>query len=94
MRQEVYKRHIKNYSEHWWFQARKKLFNRSLKKNKKKSIKILDFGSGSGVNINMLSTFGQVSIYEPNKSAKSFLREKYKGKNLKLLIILKIKNMI
>ncbi len=33
----------------------------------------------------MLSTFGQVSIYEPNKSAKSFLREKYKGKKFKII---------
>ena len=86
MRQEVYKRHIKNYSEHWWFQARKKIIQSIIKKKiRKKSIKILDFGSGSGVNINMLSTFGQVSIYEPNKSAKSFLREKYKGKRFKII---------
>ena len=86
MRQEVYKRHIKNYSEHWWFQARKKIIQSIIKKKiRKKSIKILDFGSGSGVNINMLSTFGQVSIYEPNKSAKSFLREKYKGKKFKII---------
>ena len=36
------------------------------------------------MNINILYIW-QVSIYEPNKSAKSFLREKYKGKRFKII---------
>ena len=45
MQKEVYKRHIKNYYNHWWFQARKKIIESVIKKNiLKKDISILDFG--------------------------------------------------
>ena len=85
MQQEVYKRHIQNFSNHWWFQARKKIIYSVLKKFSKKKIKILDFGAGSGVNLDMLSKFGEVSIYEPNKIAKKYLKKKYNKKNYKIL---------
>ena len=55
MKNEVYKRHIDNFSKHWWFQARKEIIREIIDNKIKKKIDILDFGSGSGVNINMLS---------------------------------------
>ena len=62
MHQETFKRHIKNHREHWWFQARKEIIRILLKKNlKTKTNKLLDFGSGSGVNIDMLQEFGKFS---------------------------------
>ena len=86
MREDVYKRHIENVDKHWWFQARKKIIESILIKNTyKKKIKILDFGSGSGVNIKMLSKFGDVSIFEPNKIAKSYLKQKYKGEKYSII---------
>ena len=33
MQKEVYKRHINNYSDHWWFQARKKILETVIKRN-------------------------------------------------------------
>ena len=30
MRNEVYKRHIDNFSKHWWFQARKKIIETTI----------------------------------------------------------------
>jgi len=90
MKHEVYKRHIDNFSNHWWFQARKKIIEEIIKKNFKRKLNILDFGSGSGVNIEMLSKFGFVNIYEPHSETKKYLKIKYKNKN-KFKILNKIK---
>ena len=71
MRKEVYKRHIENFSQHWWFQARKQIIDGIIFKFiKKKKLNILDFGSGSGVNLKMLSKYGKVNIYEPHRKQK------------------------
>lgn len=81
MQKEVYKRHINNYSNHWWFQARKKIIETVIKKNiPHKKINILDFGSGSGVNIDMLSKFGHVNIYEPHLITRKYLKKKFNSK--------------
>ena len=75
MKNEVYLRHIENYRDHWWFQSRKNIIEKIIKKNtKKKKLKILDFGSGSGVNLSMLSKYGHVSIFETHKET-----QKYQG---------------
>ena len=91
MKNEVYIRHIENQSIHWWFQARKKIIESIIKKKIRKKIRILDYGSGSGVNITMLSKFGFVSIYEPHQNTNAYLKLKYKNKN-KFEVLSKIKN--
>ena len=91
MKNEVYKRHIDNFSKHWWFQARKEIIREIINNKIKKKIDILDFGSGSGVNINMLSKFGFINIYEPHPDTKNYLKNKYKNKS-KFKILDKIKN--
>ena len=80
MKSDVYKRHIENFSNHWWFQARKKIIENIISKNFKRKLNILDFGSGSGVNIQMLSKFGFVNIYEPHLETKKYLKLRYKNK--------------
>ena len=81
MQKEVYSRHINNFSNHWWFQARKKIIETVIKKNiPHKKINILDFGSGSGVNIDMLSKFGHVNIYEPHLITRKYLKKKFNSK--------------
>ena len=40
MKPEVYRRHIENFSNHWWFRARKNIIEESIKNFiKKKKIK-------------------------------------------------------
>ena len=86
MQKEVYKRHINNYSNHWWFQARKKILETVIKRNiSKKNINILDFGSGSGVNVKMLSRYGHVSIYEPHAITRKYLRKKFNSKKYSVI---------
>ena len=79
MNPNVYQRHIENQNNHWWFQARKEIIKSFISTNRKK-ISILDFGSGSGVNIDMLSNFGFVNIYEPHQKTKKYLKKNYTDK--------------
>ena len=90
MKNEVYLRHIKNYQDHWWFQSRKNIIEKIIKKNtKKKKLKILDFGSGSGVNLSMLSKYGHVSIFETHKETQKYLKNLYKGTKFQVINSLK-----
>ena len=85
MRKDVYKRHIDNFDKHWWFESRRNIIEKTLNKNIKKKVTILDYGSGSGVNIGMLSKFGKVNIFEPHKQTAIYLKKKYLGKKYQTL---------
>ena len=65
MRKDVYTRHIKNEKKHWWFSARREIIYSVISNLKQKeSITILDFGAGSGANIEILTKLGKVDVYE------------------------------
>ena len=85
MRKDVYKRHIENFDNHWWFESRKNIIEKTLKKYIHKKINILDYGAGSGVNVEMLSKFGKVDIYEPHKETAKYLNKKYSAKKFKII---------
>ena len=56
-------------------------------------IEILDFGAGSGVNIEMLSDFGNVYAFEPHKNTQEYLGKTLK-KKIKIVKKFNKKNMI
>tara|TARA_B100000780_G_scaffold205091_1_gene145730 strand:- start:807 stop:1523 length:717 start_codon:yes stop_codon:yes gene_type:complete len=85
MEKSVYLRHIDNENKHWWFKARREILKSQIKLNCKKRISILDFGSGSGTNINMLSDFGKVDVYEKDKTTSNFLKKRYTKKGIKII---------
>lgn len=84
MNNKTFSRQIKNQKKHWWFQARKQIIDQIISNIKlKKKNNILDFGSGSGVNLNMLEKYGLVDVHEKNKFARIALKNKNKKiKNL------------
>ena len=84
MNNKTFSRQIKNQEKHWWFQARKQILDQIISNIKlKKKNNILDFGSGSGVNISMLEKYGLVDAHEKNKFARIALKNKNKKiKNL------------
>jgi len=93
MRKDVYTRHIKNEKKHWWFSARREIIYSVISNLKQKeSITILDFGAGSGANIEILTKLGKVDVYETNTQAKNFLKTKFKNfKNVKIITKIKKK---
>ena len=77
MNKKTFSRHIKNQEKHWWFQARKKIIDQIISSMKlKKNNTILDFGSGSGVNLDMLKKYGLVDVHEQNKYARTIIKKK------------------
>ena len=75
MNNETFLRQIKNQKKHWWFQGRKNIIDKIIFRiNFKKKINILDFGSGSGVNIEILTKYGKVDLQEKNKIARLNLK--------------------
>ena len=84
MNNKTFSRQIKNQERHWWFQARKQIIDQIISNIKlKKKNNILDFGSGSGVNLNMLEKYGLVDIHEKNRFARIAIKNKNKKiKNL------------
>ena len=78
MHQQSYQNAIKGHKEHWWWKSRKIIFSSLLRKYiPKKNIKILDFGSGVGSNLKMLSKFGKCDAFEVNNEAIYHLKKKY-----------------
>ena len=83
MDNKTFSRQIKNQKKHWWFQARKKIIDQIISSiNLKKKNNILDFGAGSGVNLDMLRKHGLVDIHEQNKYARAIIKKEKKIKNL------------
>ena len=84
MDNKTFSRQIKNQEKHWWFQARKKIIDQIISNiNLKKNNNILDFGAGSGVNLDMLEKYGLVDVHEQNKYAKKIIKKRHKKiKNL------------
>ena len=87
MRRDIYTRHIENEKRHCWFAARREIiFSLIYNLKNKKNFSILDFGAGSGTNIEILAKLGKVDVFEKNKKMKNFLKLKYKNrKNIKTL---------
>jgi SAM-dependent methyltransferase len=83
MDNKTFSRQIKNQENHWWFQARKKIIDQIITDiNFKKENNILDFGAGSGVNLDMLRKHGLVDVHEQNKYARTAIKKQKKIKNL------------
>ena len=79
MESNVYKRQYEQNSNHWWFEGRKFIIKSILAnflKNKKK--RILDYGCGVGINLDMLSKFGKVFYYDKSKLAIKYVKKNYR----------------
>ena len=77
----IYKLHIENEKEHWWYKGRREIISSIISKFvfKNNKLKILDFGAGSGANTIALSRYGEVYVYEKNKNALEHLKKKFEN---------------
>jgi 2-polyprenyl-3-methyl-5-hydroxy-6-metoxy-1,4-benzoquinol methylase len=80
MKTDVYKRMYYQNKNHWWFEGKKIILRKILKKNLINTKKILDYGCGVGINLSMLSEFGKVYYYDKNKLAINYVKKKYFNK--------------
>ena len=75
----IYKLHIENEQEHWWYKARREIISSIISKFvfKNNKLKILDFGAGSWANTIALSHYGEVYVYEKNENALQLLKKRF-----------------
>lgn len=80
MENSIYERYMEITNKHWWWLSRKNIIDKFLEKfsKDKKKLKILDYGSGTGINTEILKKYGEVFIYEPHLAARNFSISKYK----------------
>jgi SAM-dependent methyltransferase len=83
MDKSVYKRQVKTNKGHWWFESRKSIIKSFLKSKIKKKIDILDFGCGVGINLEMLSSIGNVFYYDDNKEVQNLNKKNKKFAKMK-----------
>ncbi|NDV62701.1 class I SAM-dependent methyltransferase [Puniceicoccales bacterium CK1056] len=80
MEAEVFQRMAEQENRHWWFRARRRILQSLIEKYADPSrfgkLKILEAGSGTGGNLEMLSRFGQVSAFELDKTACQITRSR------------------
>ena len=88
MEKQIYTLHRENEKEHWWYKGRREIISTIIGKSisKKKKLKILDFGAGSGTNSVMLSDYGDVYVYEKDKNIQDYLKKKF-DKNSNIFVL-------
>jgi SAM-dependent methyltransferase len=76
----AYELHYRVEARHWWFVARRAIVADAIRAlGLPRPARILDFGAGTGGNLEMLSEFGQVVAVEPDPGARDFARSKARG---------------
>ena len=78
MQNDEYLRMQKLEKHHWWFTARRKILKSLLQKNLKSPItstKILEIGCGTGGNLSMLKTFGEVTGADMSSLARKIAKD-------------------
>ena len=80
MERNVYIRQYNQNKNHWWFEGRKLILSRILKKYSNKKKIILDYGCGVGINLDVLSKFGKVFYYDKSRLAINYVKKNYSKK--------------
>jgi len=81
MERNVYIRQYNQNKNHWWFEGRKLVLSKILKKYSINKKIILDYGCGVGINLDMLSKFGKVFYYDTSRLAINYVKKNYSNKN-------------
>ncbi len=71
MQPQAYREMDRNEAEHWWYVGRRRVLGAVLSTLElEPSARILEVGSGTGGNLELLSRFGRVTAWEPNELAR------------------------
>lgn len=82
MNKDLYRMFFEIQKKHWWFVAKKEIVLDFINKYlpEKRNLRILDIGCGSGLMLNSLESYGQVSGMDMSDDAISFSKEIFSGK--------------
>ena len=72
---EVYNEMIKNEKEYWWFKSRRKIIKNTIKSLNLNTAEVLEIGSGTGGNIDMLKSLGKLTLVECSEHAIALTKE-------------------
>lgn len=91
MNRFVYQKMSKIEQEHWWFKSRRKILKKVISKfydipENKFYNKILEVGSGTGGNIDMLKEFGSLDLIETSDYAIQLTERMHKIKPMKITL--------
>lgn len=81
MKRKYEEQYIQFEKKNWWFIARRELIKNLLDKITNKNSKIIDIGSGSGINIQYLKNYNIVGV---DKSKRLVQAGKKEGKNIRM----------
>ena len=78
MELELYHEHYNYEQNHWWFVGRREIVFSLLDDNltKKTGLKILDIGCGTGLTMNFLAPYGEVTGLDVSEDALEFCRQR------------------
>ena len=78
----VYGDNARLEQDHWWFSARRQILRQVLRRHLegRDDLDILEVGSGTGGNLNMLGGFGRVWALEPHAEARRLAEKKGPGR--------------
>jgi SAM-dependent methyltransferase len=78
---EAYLEMAETESRHWWFAGRRKILSHLIAELRlPTNARLLEVGSGTGGNLQMLSAFGHVSAMEMDATARSICSQKTGGR--------------
>ena len=79
MRPDAYLQMAATEASHWWFAGRRAILRRVLLNlfPGRRELRILELGSGTGGNLEMLSAFGAVSAMEKDDGARNLAMERW-----------------
>src|ERR1700722_6049326 len=71
-------------ARHWWFRGRRAVLAATIRRlNLPPGAKILELGSGTGGNLEMLSAFGDVTAVQMHETARTLARAKHAGADIR-----------
>ncbi len=84
MEHEAYLNMAAIEARHWWFRGRRRVLEATIRRLKlKPGAQILELGSGTGGNLEMLSRFGRVTAVEMNETALEISARRNAGAEIK-----------
>lgn len=81
MKQEMYEHIYQTDRQHWWFRAKREIVMALIasRLSSSRDAKILDFGCGCGMMLEVLSSYGEVTGADVSQTALDYCKKRFSG---------------